>query len=78
SSFLTQNALMLGSAVEAPILFYGLLRRVTLRRESETRATALPTTDPLTGLGTVRLLLGRLRQALRTAERYKQPCALLI
>lgn len=78
SSFLTQNALMLGSAVEAPILFYGLLRRVTLRRESETRATALPTTDPLTGLGTARLLLGRLRQALRTAERYKQPCALLI
>ena len=78
SSFLTQNALMLGSAVEAPILFYGLLRRVTLRHESETRATALPTTDPLTGLGSARLLLGRLRQALRTAERYKQPCALLI
>ncbi|MDI1271716.1 MAG: 7TM diverse intracellular signaling domain-containing protein [Polaromonas sp.] len=78
SSFLTQNALMLGSAVEAPILFYGLLRRVTQRRESETRATALPTTDPLTGLGSARLLLGRLRQALRTAERYRQPCALLI
>lgn len=78
SSFLTQNALMLGSAVEAPILFYGLLRRVTHRRESETRATTLRTTDPLTGLGSARLLLGRLRQALRTAERYQQPCALLI
>lgn len=78
SSFITQNALMLGSAVEAPILFYGLLRRVTQRRESETRATALRTTDPLTGLGTARLLLDRLHQALRTAERYQQPCALLI
>ena len=78
SSFITQNALMLGSALEAPILFYGLLRRVTQRRESETRATALRTTDPLTGLGTAKLLLDRLHQALRTAERYQQPCALLI
>lgn len=78
TGFLTQHALMLGSALEAPILFYGLLRRVTQRRESETRATALPTTDPLTGLGTAKLLLGRLRQALRTAERYQQPCALLV
>ena len=78
TGFLTQHALMLGSALEAPILFYGLLRRVTQRRESETRATALRTTDPLTGLGTAKLLLGRLRQALRTAERYQQPCALLV
>ncbi|MGC1173320.1 sensor domain-containing diguanylate cyclase [Polaromonas sp.] len=78
SSFLTQNALMLGSAVEAPILFYGLLRRVTQRRESATRATTLGTTDPLTGLGSARLMLAKLRQALRTAERYQQPCALLV
>jgi len=78
SSFLTQNALMLGSAVEAPILFYGLLRRVTQRRESATRATTLRTTDPLTGLGSVRLMLAKLGQALRTAERYQQPCALLV
>ncbi len=78
SSFLTQNALILGSAIEAPILFYGLLRRVTQQHESTTRATTLLTTDPLTGLGSARLLLGKLRQALSTAERYQQPCALLI
>lgn len=78
SSFLTENALILGSAIEAPILFYGLLRRVTQQREPEVRATALQTTDPLTGLGTTQLLLDKLRQALSTAERYQQPCALLI
>jgi diguanylate cyclase (GGDEF)-like protein len=78
SSFLTENALMLGSAIEAPILFYGLLRRVTQQHESKMRATTLRTTDPLTGLGTARLLLGKLRQAFSTAERYQQPCALLV
>ncbi|MDI1236849.1 MAG: sensor domain-containing diguanylate cyclase [Polaromonas sp.] len=78
SSFLTQNALILGSAVEAPILFYGLLRRVTRRVEPSTRASTLRTTDPLTGLLTTRPLLARLRQALSTAERYQQPCALLV
>ncbi|MDP3170756.1 MAG: 7TM diverse intracellular signaling domain-containing protein [Polaromonas sp.] len=78
ASFLTENALLLGSALEAPILFYGLLRRVTQRRESETRASALRTTDPLTGLGSARLLVSKLRQALNTAGRYQQPCALLL
>lgn len=78
ASFLTENALLLGSALEAPILFYGLLRRVTQRRESESRATTLRTTDPLTGLGSARMLVGKLRQALSTAGRYQQPCALLL
>ncbi len=78
AGFLTENALLLGSALEAPILFYGLLRRVTQRRESESRATTLRTTDPLTGLGSARALVGKLRQALSTAVRYQQPCALLL
>jgi diguanylate cyclase (GGDEF)-like protein len=78
AGFLTENALLLGSALEAPILFYGLLRRVTQRRESESRATTLRTTDPLTGLGSARALIGKLRQALSTAGRYQQPCALLL
>ncbi|MDO9357623.1 MAG: 7TM diverse intracellular signaling domain-containing protein [Polaromonas sp.] len=78
SGFLTENALILGSAIEAPILFYGLLRRVTQRRESETRAITLRTTDPLTGLESTKALLGKLRQAFSTAERYQQPCALLL
>ncbi len=78
TGFLTQNALILGSALEAPILFYGLLRRITRREEPSTRASTLRTTDPLTGLLTTRPLLGKLRQALSTAERYQQPCALMI
>ena len=77
SSFLTQNALILGSAIEAPILFYGLLRRVTQRQEPTARASTLQTTDPLTGLGSARLLLSKLRRATGIAERYQQPCALL-
>ena len=78
SSFLTQNALLLGSAIEAPILFYCLLRRVTQRVEPSNRASTLRTTDPLTGLLTTRPLLRKLRQALSTAKRYQQPCALMI
>ncbi len=78
SSFLTQNALMLGSAIEAPILFYGLLRRVTQRLEPTARAATLRTTDPLTGLESAKMLAGKLRQALSTAVRYQQPCALLV
>ncbi len=78
ASFLTENALLLGSALEAPILFYGLLRRVTQRRESESRASTLRTTDPLTGLASARAMVSKLRQALSTGARYQQPCALLI
>ncbi|HYW55598.1 MAG TPA: diguanylate cyclase [Polaromonas sp.] len=78
SGFLTQHALLLGSAIQAPILFYGLLRRVTQGGESIVRATTLRTTDPLTGLGSSNVLLVSLRQALSTGERYQQPCALLV
>ncbi len=78
SGFLTQNALLLGSAIEAPILFYGLLRRVTQGGKSNARATTLKTTDPLTGLGSEHVLLSSLRKALSTAERYQQSCSLLI
>ncbi len=78
TGFFTQNALLLGSAIEAPILFYGLLRRVTQDSKPSMRATALKTTDPLTGLGSSNVLLRSLRQALSTAERYQQPCALLV
>ena len=78
ASFLTENALLLGSAIEAPILFYCLLRRVTQRVKPSTRASTLRTFDPLTGLLTTRPLLRKLRQALSTAKRYHQPCALMI
>ena len=78
SGFLTDYGMMLASAVEAPILFYGLLRRVAQRREPTTRASALRTVDPLTGLHLAQVLVGKLRQALGTAGRYPQPFALLV
>lgn len=78
SGFLTESGMMLASAIEAPILFYGLLRRVAQRREPGARATALRTTDPLTGLHSAQGLVNKLRQALGTAGRYPQPFALLL
>ena len=78
SGFLTEYAMILASAIEAPILFYGLHRRVAQRREPRVRATSLSTTDPLTGLHSTRVLVNKLRQALDTAGRYPQPFALLL
>ncbi|MES2942673.1 MAG: 7TM diverse intracellular signaling domain-containing protein [Pseudomonadota bacterium] len=78
SSFWTEYALILGSAIEVPVLFYGLHRRVSQRREPGTRATTLRTTDALTGLHSAKVLVSKLRQALGTAERYQQPFALLM
>lgn len=78
SSFYTEYGLMLASAVEAPILFYGLHRRVSQRREPRLRATTLRTIDPLTGLYSAPVMVDKLRQALDTAKRYPQPFALLL
>jgi two-component system, sensor histidine kinase LadS len=78
SGFLTDNGTMLASAIEAPILFYGLLRRVSQRRQPNSRASALRTNDPLTGVHAIPVLVDKLRQALGTAERYPQPFALLV
>lgn len=78
SGFLTEYAMILASAIEAPILFYGLHRRVSQRLEPRVRATSLNTIDPLTGLHSSPVLVNKLRQALDTASRYPQPFALLL
>ena len=78
SGFLTDYGLMLGSAIEAPILFYGLHRRVSQHRNLTTRASALRNTDPLTGLHSTRVLVSRLRQLLGAAQRNPQAVALLL
>lgn len=78
SSFLSDYALLLGSALEAPILFYGLHRRVSQRRDLTARASGLRYNDPLTGLRSVKVLLGKLRKSLGTAQRNQQPLALLL
>ena len=78
SSFLTENALILGSTIEAPVLFYGLLRRLTRRNEPNARELALRGIDPLTGLASQRVLLEKLDQTFRIAERYGGPCVLMV
>nr|WP_279343601.1 7TM diverse intracellular signaling domain-containing protein [Variovorax terrae] len=78
SGFLTEYGLTLGSAIETPILFYGLHRRLSVRREAQARARALSQTDPLTGLAHARILLLRLQGALVRAVRYHHQSGLLL
>ena len=78
SGLATEYGLMFASAVEAPILFYGLYRRLSERREADVRSRALSQTDPLTGLSHDRVLMRRLQDSLLRARRYQQQCALLL
>lgn len=78
TDFSSEYGRMLGSLVELPILFYGLFRRVTLRRQSGVRASDLRSTDPLTGVHSATMLVRKLQQVLLTTDRYRQPFALLL
>ena len=78
SGFLTQHALMIGFALGAPIMFYGLFQRLTQRLMPRNRAKTLQTIDPLTGLHVPRVLIDKLRHALTSAERRQQPFAILM
>jgi two-component system, sensor histidine kinase LadS len=77
-SFLTQYGLTLGAALEAPLLFYGLLRRAAQRREARARAAALAQTEPLTGLSNLHTFEARLQEALLRSSRYRHRSALLM
>lgn len=78
SGFLSNYALLLGSALEVPILYYGLHRRVSQRRDLNARASGLGNTDPLTGLHSSNVFQEKLRQSMVTAKRYKLPFAVLL
>ena len=78
SSFFTQYALLIGSAIAAPVLFYGLYQRLLSSRLPSSRAKSLQTIDPLTGLHLPRVLVNRLRQALTVAMHHQQPFAILM
>ena len=65
----TQYALMIGSAIEIPLLLYILHRRAKDFSEHRTRLRALESTDPLTGLALLPVLMLRLRDALVRARR---------
>lgn len=78
SSFLSDYALLFGSAIEVPILFYGLHRRVSQRRDLSARASGLSHNDPLTGLDSALVFSAKLQHVLATAERTQQSFALLL
>lgn len=73
-----QYAVLIGSAIEIPLLLYILHRRALDFSETRARLRALDSTDPLTGLTIVPVLDLRLRDAIRRARRYGHHCALLL
>lgn len=78
SGFLSQYGMMIAAAIEAPLLFYGLLQRSSLQHEAQTRARALALTEPLTGLTNRHNGMLRLHESLVRAQRYNHSIALLL
>jgi diguanylate cyclase (GGDEF)-like protein len=77
SGFLTEYGMMLGSALEMPLLFYGLNRRLKEQTETRARARALAFMDPLTGLSSQRKLLTQLQTSIARAQSGR-PVALMV
>lgn len=60
----TQYGLQLGAALQIPLVLVGLYFRSRERRDNQLRVHALARTDPLTGVGSHRVLLEGLEQLL--------------
>lgn len=78
SGFLTQYAMVIAAAIEAPLLIYGLLQRSSLQHEAQARARALDQNEPLTGLCNRHNFMLRLHESLVRAQRYRHHSALLM
>jgi two-component system, sensor histidine kinase LadS len=78
SGFWTQYGVTIGSAIEMPILLYGLLMRSSARREARVRTAGLPTHDALTGLSNTYDLLRHIHGAMTRALRYRQTYGLIL
>lgn len=77
-SWATQYAVLIGSAIEIPLLLYILHRRAKDFSENHARLRAMESTDPLTGLTIMPVLKLRLRDALKRARRGKHQCGLML
>ena len=77
-SWATQYAVLIGSAMEIPLLLYILHRRAKDFNENAARMRVIDSTDPLTGLTALPVLLVRLQDTLRRARRSGNDCALLL
>ncbi|GAA6141218.1 7TM diverse intracellular signaling domain-containing protein [Hydrogenophaga sp. 5NK40-0174] len=77
-SWATQYAVLIGSAIEIPLLLYFLHRRAKEFNENSSRYRALDTSDVLTGLPILPVMRLRLRDAVRRAKRYGHHFGLLV
>ena len=77
-SWAMQYAVLIGSAIEIPLLLYILHRRAKDFSENRARLRALESTDPLTGLTIPLVLTLRLRDALRRSRRYGHHCGMVL
>ena len=77
AGFLTQFSLLVGGAIEIPLLMYILHRRARELSDNTVRMQALDHVDPLTGLVAAHVLRFRLRDALLRARRNRFRAGLL-
>ena len=77
-SWATQYAVLIGSAIEIPLLLYILHRRAKEFNENHARLRSIDSTDPLTGLTIAPVLHLRLRDAVRRSRRYGHRCGLAL
>jgi diguanylate cyclase (GGDEF)-like protein len=77
-SWATQYAVLIGSAIEIPLLLYILHRRAKEYNENRARMRALDSADPLTGLTIRPVLYLRMRDAVRRARRYGHQCGVFL
>ena len=69
AGFASQYALLIGGALEVPLLLAGLYFRGRERRDNRVRIDALARTDPLTGVGSHRVLVDQLEHLLERHRR---------
>lgn len=77
-SLATQYGVLIGSAIEIPLLLYILHRRAKDFSENRARLRAMESTDPLTGLTIAPVLRLRLRDALKRARRSGHRCGVML
>lgn len=78
NDWLSQYALVIGSAIEIPLLLYVLHMRAKEFSENRARMRAIDQTDPLTGLAMPPVLALRMMDALRRSRRPNQTRTLML
>jgi two-component system, sensor histidine kinase LadS len=77
-NWLSQYAVLIGSAIEIPLLLYVLHRRAKEFNENRARMRAVDQTDPLTGLAMPPVLALRMIDALRRSRKHGHDRTLML